>query len=337
MIKDFVIQYENTSIHFPTIELSYDIVIHKKVYDADVIMAIPEGPKFFAWFTIVNSEPTCFLLEIEQNKIINVKTILTHFSDRLVLGTIFYGTLFTRDNIQYFSIEDIYYFSGKQVSHYFYSDKLEILKDIFKNELSQLPLTNKYIVFGLPFMTNDVNKIRQFDYKIDKIMFRYFGNKKILVMKNNDARIDAKIDKRIDERINKRIDARIDARTNERNKANIIFKVTADIDPDIYNLFVTKEDGTEEYYDIAFIPTYKLSVMMNKLFRIIKENDNLDAIEESDDEEEFEDKREDKYVYLEKSLLMKCEYNYKFKRWTPIEVASKNDKIVTLDALKKWR
>jgi hypothetical protein len=75
---------------------------------------------------------------------------------------------------------------------------------------------------------------------------------------------------------------------------------------------------------------------MNKLFRIIKENDNLDAIEESDDEEEFEDKREDKYVYLDKSVLMKCEYNYKFKRWIPIELAGKHDTIVSLAALKKW-
>lgn len=37
--------------------------------------------------------------------------------------------------------------------------------------------------------------------------------------------------------------------------------------------------------------------MMNKLFRKIKENDNLDSIEESDDELEFEDQREDKYVF----------------------------------------
>ena len=128
---------------------------------------------------------------------------------------------------------------------------------------------------------------------------------------------------------------------NEMNKngnkckiANAIFKVMADIEPDIYNLFIYK-DGSEEYYDMAFIPTYKLSVMMNSLFRNIKENNYLDAIEESDDELDFEDKREDKYVYLDKSILMKCEYNYKFKRWTPIEIANKDNKIISFNTLKK--
>lgn len=323
MFKNIKIQNNDTFLHFPTVELSYDIITHKKVYDADVILAIPEGPKFFAWFTMVKNEQICLLLEINKNKIINIKPILTHFSDRLVLGTIFYGTLFTRE-LQYFSIEDIYYFAGKQVGHYFYLDKLDIIKDIFKNDLSQTPLTNKYVIFGLPFMTNNFDSIRQkIDYPIAEIKFRYFTNKKILAMKYQETNYTVKDKEEQLPRIIK-----------PKQTATAIFKVTADIEPDIYNLFVYK-DGLEEYYDIAFIPTYKLSVMMNKLFRIIKENDNLDAIEESDDEEEFEDNREDKYVYLDKSLLMKCEYNYKFKRWTPIELAGKNDKLISLYNVKK--
>ena len=98
-----------------------------------------------------------------------------------------------------------------------------------------------------------------------------------------------------------------------------IFKVMAQIEPDIYDLFIYK-NGEYEYYDVACIPDYKTSVMMNKLFRNIKENDNLDAIEESDTEEEFENSKEDKYVYLDKSFKMKCEYNHKFKKWTPISL-----------------
>jgi hypothetical protein len=56
---------------------------------------------------------------------------------------------------------------------------------------------------------------------------------------------------------------------------------------------------------------------MNALFRKIKENVNLDSLEESDDDEEFEDDRIDKYVYLEKELKMKCQLNPKFKKWVP--------------------
>jgi hypothetical protein len=91
-----------------------------------------------------------------------------------------------------------------------------------------------------------------------------------------------------------------------------------------------------DYVGLACIPDYKTSVMMNKLFRNIKENDNLDAIEESDNEEEFEDSREDKYVYLDRSFKMNCEYNNKFKRWVPTSLVGENDIIVSFSMLKNY-
>ena len=48
------------------------------------------------------------------------------------------------------------------------------------------------------------------------------------------------------------------------------------------------------FFDYALIQDYKTSILMNKLFRNIKENDNLDLLIESDDEDEFEDVDEDK-------------------------------------------
>ena len=45
---------------------------------------------------------------------------------------------------------------------------------------------------------------------------------------------------------------------------------------------------------------------MNSLFRNIKENIDLDKLEESDDEDEFENISDDKYVDLNKSFKMKC-------------------------------
>ena len=70
---------------------------------------------------------------------------------------------------------------------------------------------------------------------------------------------------------------------------------------------------------------------MNKLFRNIKENNNLDTLEESDSEEEFENINIDKFVNLEKSYLIDCEYSSKFKKWIPRNL-SKN-KIVSKNNL----
>ena len=41
---------------FPNIKLSYENITHNKVYKSDIIMAIPEGRKSFAWFTTHNDK-----------------------------------------------------------------------------------------------------------------------------------------------------------------------------------------------------------------------------------------------------------------------------------------
>jgi len=60
---------------------------------------------------------------------------------------------------------------------------------------------------------------------------------------------------------------------------------------------------------------------MNQLFRRIKENDNLDALEESDDEEEFHDDNVNKFMNENVHYLyMQCRYDYKFGTWHPLDV-----------------
>lgn len=119
-------------------------------------------------------------------------------------------------------------------------------------------------------------------------------------------------------------------------KHDPIFKVIPLIQPDIYELYCYDDlNKTEIYYGIAMIPTYKSSVFMNGLFRNIKENSNLDLLEESDDEEEFQNNRENKFVNLDKYLYMKCVFNKKFNKWQPIEVVSETNKNVKLISKKE--
>ena len=102
---------------------------------------------------------------------------------------------------------------------------------------------------------------------------------------------------------------------------------------DIYKLHIHSGVNGAVFYQNAFIPDYKTSVMMNNYFRIIKENENLDLLEESDDEEEFENINPDKFVYLNKQLNFECIYNKKFKKWVPIKKTN-NKKIVNLTTIK---
>jgi len=99
------------------------------------------------------------------------------------------------------------------------------------------------------------------------------------------------------------------------------FKVKPDIQNDIYHLYDANANANANADTIlgtAYIPDYITSVMMNKIFRNIKENDNLDALEESDSEEEFENDKLDKFVYLDREEYMICTYHNKFKKWVPL-------------------
>ena len=72
---------------------------------------------------------------------------------------------------------------------------------------------------------------------------------------------------------------------------------------------------------------------MNSFFRNIKENRNLDSLEESDDETEFQDMREDKFVDLEKKVSFECVYMPKFRRWVPITASNGRGQIIHIRQL----
>jgi len=107
----------------------------------------------------------------------------------------------------------------------------------------------------------------------------------------------------------------------KNNNINATFKVIPCINNDIYSLFINNNNN-DEYFNLALIDSYKTSIFMNKLFRKIIENTNLDKIEESEDEEEFENINNDKYVNLNLSYNILCNYNYGFKKWIPIKISN---------------
>ena len=311
-------EINNILKHFPKIELSYETFVHKKVYDADIIMTVPEGKKCFAWFTTYNQDNVCFILEIGNNKqIVKVNICLTSFKNELSYGTILYGTMFRYDNNDCFSVEDIFYFKGKNVEKYTFSNKLTVLHSLFTQYISQVAITKRFVIFGMPLFQkkNEFNKllniIETLPYKISQIQFRYLNdvsNVNILTMKyyKPGSQYQSSLSKIV---------------------RQSIFKITPDVQNDIYFLHIYN-NGSYEYYDTAYIPDYKTSVLMNKLFRNIKENQNLDLLEESDDEDEFENNKVDKFVHLNKSFKMNCIFNNKFKKWVPVSLALKNDKVV---------
>ena len=286
---------------FPQVELSYDKITHKKV-STDFCIAIPYGKKCFAWFTYYKSFQTCIILETTRDhKICVIFYMPCSFHPDLSLNTLVFGTMLP--NKPFFIIEDIFYYKNNNVSSQSNKQKLELLQNMFKNDIKQVSFSTSDIIMGLPVMRATYNEIQadivNLPYNIYCVQFRSFNNNKL----------------------------RLNYINNTKPPCKAIFKIMATIDEDIYNLFIF-DKGAYEHHNIALVPTYKCSIMMNSFFRNIKENINLDALEESDDEEEFENISADKFVDLEKSHFIECEFSHKFRKWIPLKLVKTNRTIM---------
>jgi hypothetical protein len=346
---------------FPNIKLSYENITHNKVYKSDIIMAIPEGRKSFAWFTTYNDKNVCLIMELGENKqITNIKIVNACFNSELAYGTIFYGTTFFHLYNKFFAIEDIFYYKGTDVSRYNWGRKTELFNTILSKDIKQISLNNSFMVFGLPPLSNNLDdflqNVEQIKYRISVVQFRLFERsnnflfmsftkfmeQKMMKPNNNINKIDVNNNK-IDVNNNK---IELNKKPYDKNVINdrsvnyrkeVVFKIKPDIQNDIYQLYCLNDDNKEVYFDTCLIPDFNTSVMMNKLFRTIKENDRLDALEESDDEEEFENENEDRFVNLGKSYNMVCLYNHKFKKWYPVKVADCKIEITKFTKLNRVR
>jgi hypothetical protein len=321
---------------FPNVKLSYENMTHNKVFNSDIILALPEGRKSFAWFTTHNDKNVCLIMELAENKqISNIKIVNTCFNSDLAYGTIFYGTTFYHQHNKFFTIEDIFYYKGNDISRHNWGQKFTLFKTILSKDMKQISLNNSFMVFGLPLLSNNlddfIKRLEELKYKISTVQFRLFNRCNNSLFMYYTKFMEQKLLKpRIEftDRPKEKIVV-----TNIM-KREVVFKIKPDIQNDIYYLYCLN-NNKEEYFDITLIPDFTTSVMMNKLFRKIKENENLDALEESDDEEEFENEKEDRFVYLDKTYNMVCLFNNKFKKWYPVRVAESNSEITNINKIKR--
>lgn len=312
---------------FPNVKLSYENIVHNKVYNTDMYLAIPEGKKCFLWFSYYRSSPACFMMELgEKKEILNIKLKNVCFDNKLSYSTILYGTSFYHLGANCFTMEDIFYYKGRNVAMNNWKCKMNLFEQMLNNDIKQVAYNNTFLIVGLPLISNKLEileaNLEKVKYKINAIQMRDFHKRNVSYFipfhlirdKKRFLQDKSRISSGVEE--NKQTFVRLES-SMKREK---VFKIRPDIQNDIYHLYSLNDKNEFIEFDIACIPNYVTSVMMNKLFRNIKENNNLDALEESDDEEEFENEKDDKYVYLDKEYDMVCAYNNKFKKWVPLRV-----------------
>lgn len=272
---------------FPSFKLCYEKIAHNKV-DADVCVSIPKGPKCFIWFSQHNSSPCCILIERgrDRDTISDISIISCSFCPTLI-GTILSGTVAKNDKKRVIVLDDVYFYKNKHVSFMVPTEKLRILGDLF---------LERKIVNAIEFKTQFMMAPIGCEFATNMTFY--------CVQYRKDAQNYVNV-------LVKQITTPV--ATNKNRK---VFKVIAETQNDIYTLY----DENDVDFGLACIPTYEVSKMMNTLFRNIKENRNLDALEESDDEDEFENISPDKFIPDKSRVIkMECEYVPRFKKWQPIK------------------
>lgn len=326
---------------FPEFELSYETIQHKKVCsEYEICMAIPVGKKYYIWHTFHKNLDVIYLLELNKQKEVVNGTCISNTGNKFCsLGTILYGTLLEDKDV--FIIEDIFYYKGVPLKELLSSDKMYVLKEFIEKNLD-IKYNKKHISCYLPNMwknsleeiTSKINKdiSSVIQYEVHHIQYRSLNKMLPFINVPINQKINANMTRDKVENTITRKTYTPDFRKPQYNYPTV-FLVYADIQQDIYHLYAYGRNNTSVYYNIAYIHNYDKSVFMNRLFRNIRENENLDYIEESEDEADFENVKYDKYVDLKKAIPFECFFHRRFKKWVPNKIVNKFIKIVHINKL----
>lgn len=295
------------------------------------------------------------------NNIYNIATVNHSFCEvaSWMKDTIFYGSIINN----FFIIEDILYYNNISLRNAVFKDKLNIiirilsLNDYFdflpQSFNSSSHQSYEPLKFVLPFIfknngqTTISNVSNEIPYPIHHIQYRSISILKpilnVTITRNDCLNLNTKYSCITKKTPISNIQSSPNLTNSYLDKHGSVFKfnynkpqykkktileVIADIQNDIYMLYaynnILISNNKHIFIDVALIPDYKTSTYMNSIFRKIKENINIDYIEESDDEEEFENADDNKYVNLTKKVNMECYFNYKFKKWVPIKFIENN-------------
>ena len=334
------------------LELSYEPKLHKKVY-SPYYSIIPKGPKALIWYTYWKEDHICLLIKLnERGNYSDVQRFTSVFSDQLALGTIIYGTYFQHYNRNYFTCEQLYYYQGLNVCKKTPNERLQLLLGMFTNHVEQIAYTPTSLIVGMPILCETYEEALA---ELDQQPYKTYGITGIrlkrepmrsepmpmrsesmpmrsesmsmrsepMPMRSEPMRSESmpmrseSMPMRSEPMPMRSEPMRSDYIANHHPlSTKAIFNVKASLAADNYQLYT----ADNIFYETAMVPTYKCSVMMNALFRTIKENANLDLLEESDDEDEFENTQIDKFVDLEKTVRMECVYSKRFRKWQPVKI-----------------
>lgn len=342
-----------------SMKISYEINTYKKV-SASGFYIIPRGKKCIVWLTVYKGAQEAIFFDVDPRdhskiKFVSIRAIHPsqqfHFDDFQGSGTVLYGTLFTHgpDQQQFFAVENIHVYENACVDHLNVVQKDELLYTLFSKPGSS-PSTRArvhaqtQVVFGVAVKCGTyaealkvANTPSIVPYSVYAIQGRFHTQTDNKYYQNCQSQTgsDNKYSQGGDKRPlkplcgggdNKRPLKPLCTDSNtfpQGGGGGKLFMVSPQPLVDMYTLRCPITNVVEP--EPAHVGDYKTSVLLNSIFRTVRENASLDAAEESEDEEVFQASQQMHIEgYISSSSpperTMICTYNYKFKRWVPLRL-----------------
>ena len=206
----------------------------------DACMFIPYGPKCYLWFTKINNDPKCIIIDINKDKTLsNGKKTTIRFNKDLTNnnGTILYCVKNNKTNI---IVEDIIYYKGKFINNTF-KEKLKFFKNFFCYDY-KLDILNEYNISLVWIRNNIIDEDIPQKIPYDIYSIKYFSlksNKCRFVLSKND---------------------------NTFNKIKHTFIIKKTEKCELYELYILNKDNKLMFYDNALINDLYNSKKLKLLF-----------------------------------------------------------------------
>lgn len=314
---------------FPSksIRISYGKKLHKKsdVPIQAIHVIVPKGMKMYAWFTSYRGKPVCALIETDRRGVPSkIKIRPAIFEPDLSYGTILYGTMVrsTAGKHHYLVCDNIFQYKGVDMAHTSYTKKIATIQKLLFEDVSSKVYSHNFMSFATPCMFSGFADAM---YTMKNSSLMAYSPYCIQVWKTNNSQPFGMVHATSAVDFDMQ-DTGVGGTTGRLGVNPILSKLAVNRAESITraNLLVTceAEQDTYSYHDVRTntrkhlcVPTFKDSVALNAIFRNYKENVNLDTLEESDEEDEFEDISDTKYsnVGMEKNVT--CEYNKNLSGW----------------------
>jgi hypothetical protein len=329
-------------------KISYEINTYKKV-SASGFYIIPRGKKCIVWLTLYKGAQEAIFFDVDPRdhskiKFVSIRSIHPsqqfHFDDFQGSGTVLYGTLFNHgpDQQQFFAVENIHVYENACVDHLNVVQKDELLYTLFSKSGSS-PITSTravnapphvQVVFGVAVKCGTyaealkvANTPSIVPYSVYAIQGRFHTQTDNKYYQNCQSQGGDKHQGGGEHPLKPQGGDKHPLKPLCGGVNTKLFMVSPQPLVDTYTLRCPITNAVEP--EPAHVGDYKTSVLLNSIFRTVRENASLDAAEESEDEEVFQASQQMHIEgYISSSSpperAMICTYNYKFKRWVPLRL-----------------